>query len=82
MNAELIEKLACPRCRGQVELQQDARVVACNGCGLRYPVRDGLPMMLVDEAEQGPVPTATTGTAPASTPDPTTAPETATTETT
>jgi uncharacterized protein YbaR (Trm112 family) len=37
-----------------------AERLVCTGCGLRYPVRDDIPVMLIDEAEQGPAPSAGT----------------------
>jgi uncharacterized protein YbaR (Trm112 family) len=53
VDKELMEILACPSCRGKVELRQegDAEWIVCLNCGLRYPVRDGLPVMLVEEAK-------------------------------
>lgn len=47
----LLAILACPACRGDVE-EKDGKIV-CVNCGRRYPVRDGIPVMLVDEAEKG-----------------------------
>jgi uncharacterized protein YbaR (Trm112 family) len=45
---ELLEILVCPVCRGAVEERGDA--LACTVCGLHYPVRDGIPYMLEEEA--------------------------------
>ena len=47
---ELMEILACPACKGPVELQEEW--IVCQECGLRYPIRDGIPIMLVEEAKQ------------------------------
>jgi len=47
---ELLEILACPACKGDVELKEDK--IVCTQCGFKYPVRDGIPIMLVDEAEK------------------------------
>jgi uncharacterized protein YbaR (Trm112 family) len=54
VDKELLEILVCPSCRGDVELRQegDGEVIVCLQCGLRYPVRDGIPVMLVEEATQ------------------------------
>jgi hypothetical protein len=54
VDEELMQILACPSCRGNVELRQegDRELIVCTSCGLRYPVRDGIPVMLVDEAER------------------------------
>lgn len=46
----LLDILACPACRGEVR-EEDGWVV-CLGCGRKYPVKNGVPIILVDEAEQ------------------------------
>jgi len=53
VDKELLEILACPSCRGDVELREvgEGEQIVCLQCGLRYPVRDGIPVMLVEEAE-------------------------------
>jgi uncharacterized protein len=48
---ELLDILACPSCRAAVAEEGDE--LACKGCGRRYPVRDGIPVMLVEESRQG-----------------------------
>jgi len=50
MNNKLLDILACPKCKGPVKLEGDQKIV-CSSCGLIYPVRDGIPIMLIDEAE-------------------------------
>jgi uncharacterized protein len=45
---ELMDILQCPACRSRVEESGDS--IVCSGCGLVYPVRDGIPHMLVEEA--------------------------------
>jgi uncharacterized protein YbaR (Trm112 family) len=51
IDKKLLDILACPRCQSDVK-EEDGRVVCKNmKCGRRYPVRDGIPVMLVDEAE-------------------------------
>jgi uncharacterized protein YbaR (Trm112 family) len=53
VDKELLEILICPNCRGEVEYRQAEEVIVCVGqCGLRYPVRDDIPVMLIDEAEK------------------------------
>ena len=50
---ELLDILACPKCKGKVELAKDARYLICNACRLRYPVHEqGFPIMLIDRAEK------------------------------
>jgi uncharacterized protein YbaR (Trm112 family) len=49
---ELLELLRCPRCKGQLRLVERDRVaLECAACQLRYQIRDGIPIMLIDEAE-------------------------------
>jgi uncharacterized protein len=47
----LLELLRCPRCKGELRHEQDPEALVCTACSLRYPVRDGIPVMLIDEAE-------------------------------
>ena len=49
IDEKLLEILACPACKGSVELEE--QWIVCQECGRRYPIRDGIPIMLVDEAE-------------------------------
>lgn len=51
IDKELLDILACPACKSDVELK-DKKIV-CKKCGKRYPVREGIPVMLIDEAEEG-----------------------------
>ncbi|GJQ22904.1 hypothetical protein BIY37_09465 [Candidatus Brocadia sapporoensis] len=46
---ELLNILACPLCKTDVRLEGDR--IVCTTCGRRYPVRDDIPVMLIDEAE-------------------------------
>jgi hypothetical protein len=51
VDKELLEILACPNCRGDVEYHERDEIIECVGrCRYRYPVRDGIPVMLIDEA--------------------------------
>lgn len=50
IDKELLDILACPDCKGPVEEQADK--IICKKCGRRYPVRDGIPVMLIDESER------------------------------
>lgn len=51
MDRELLEILACPSCRARVE--EEGGEVVCSACGRRYPVRDGIPVMLVEDSRSG-----------------------------
>jgi len=49
---ELMEILACPKCKQPVELAEDGQSISCSACRLKFPVRDEIPVMLLDEAEE------------------------------
>ena len=48
---ELLELLVCPRCKGDLRAAPGDAGLDCAACALRYPIRDGIPVMLVTEAE-------------------------------
>lgn len=50
LDPQLLEILVCPQCKGGVSAVDGSRSLICNRCNLKYPVRDGIPVMLVDEA--------------------------------
>ena len=50
INKELLDILACPKCKGQVELTERADGLVCKTCQLLYEIRDDIPVMLIDEA--------------------------------
>jgi len=52
IDKELLEILACPECKGEVTLNKTGDGIACAHCSLVYPIKDGIPVMLVDEAEK------------------------------
>lgn len=52
LDPALLEILVCPNDRGAVEYREAEAVIVCATCGYRYPVRDGIPVMLIDEAER------------------------------
>ena len=54
VDASLLEILACPDDKQPIVKMEDK--IVCTHCGKRYPIRDGIPVMLIDEAEEGPVP--------------------------
>ena len=50
---ELVKILACPACKADVELRKEE--VICTRCRRRYPIRDGIPIMLIEEAKYDPI---------------------------
>lgn len=49
IDPKLLEILACPVCKTEVKLEGDRLI--CIQCGRRFPIREGIPVMLVEEAE-------------------------------
>jgi uncharacterized protein YbaR (Trm112 family) len=50
LDPRLLEILVCPACHAKVRLNEASSGLLCEGCGRVYPVRDGIPVMLVEEA--------------------------------
>jgi uncharacterized protein YbaR (Trm112 family) len=52
ISPELLEILRCPKCKSEVELKPDNSSLKCVNpeCALVYPIRDDIPVMLIDEA--------------------------------
>jgi uncharacterized protein YbaR (Trm112 family) len=48
---ELLDILACPKCKGDLRLEDSEKGLVCDTCRLRYHIRDDIPIMLIDEAE-------------------------------
>ncbi|MCB1890200.1 MAG: Trm112 family protein [Rhodocyclaceae bacterium] len=50
MDSRLLEILVCPICKGSLDYRKDKQELVCPPCKLAYPIRDGIPVMLEDEA--------------------------------
>jgi hypothetical protein len=48
---ELLEILACPKCKGDIYLNNEGDGLICNKCRLKYEIREDIPIMLIDEAK-------------------------------
>ncbi len=51
---DLLAIMQCPECAGELSERQDPPALVCADCRRAYPVRDGIPVMLVEEAEVPP----------------------------
>lgn len=51
ISKELLEILVCPFCKGDVHLTPDESGLKCVQCRRVYPIRDSIPVMLIDEAK-------------------------------
>jgi uncharacterized protein YbaR (Trm112 family) len=54
MDKKLLDLLACPVCKGPLIYLEDDQELVCRGDRLAYPVRDAIPIMLVEEAREIP----------------------------
>lgn len=52
IDRELLEILVCPQCKGTLEFDREAAELLCRKDRLAFPIRDGIPVMLIDEARQ------------------------------
>ena len=50
ISKELLEILACPKCKGDIRLTEKGDGLICERCKLLYPIKDDIPVMLIDEA--------------------------------
>ena len=52
LSQDLLDILACPKCKGDLRLSDGQDGLICEACKLRYPIKDDIPIMLIDEAER------------------------------
>ncbi|MDR0996358.1 MAG: Trm112 family protein [Zoogloeaceae bacterium] len=50
MDSRLLDILVCPACKGELFYKHTEQELICRACKLAYPIRDGIPVMLEDEA--------------------------------
>jgi uncharacterized protein len=50
INKGLLEILCCPKCKGDIRLNESEDGLICDECKLMYPIKDDIPIMLIDEA--------------------------------
>jgi uncharacterized protein YbaR (Trm112 family) len=51
VDKELLDILACPKCKGDLKLTKEGDGLTCGTCKLLYEIRDDIPIMLIDEAK-------------------------------
>jgi len=52
LSKELLEILACPKCKGDLIYDEENQRLICENCRLRYPIKDDIPIMIIEEAEK------------------------------
>lgn len=50
ISQDLLDILACPKCKGEIHLNLSREGLVCDSCRLMYPIKDDIPVMLIDEA--------------------------------
>jgi len=50
LTQELLDLIRCPVCKGTLDYNQDKQTLRCAACPRTYPIRDGIPVLLVDQA--------------------------------
>ncbi len=51
LSQDLLDILACPKCKGPITLTPNQDGLVCDACKLLYPIKDDIPIMLIDEAK-------------------------------
>lgn len=52
ISQELLDILACPKCKGEIKLTENRDGLVCESCRLLYEIREDIPIMLIDEAKK------------------------------
>jgi uncharacterized protein len=51
LDSRLLEILACPKCKGDLEYDRQNEKLICHACRLKYAIKEDIPIMLIDQAE-------------------------------
>jgi len=51
IDPQLLEMLICPQCREKLELSADEQSLLCRRCALQYPIEDGIPLLVSEDAQ-------------------------------
>lgn len=51
INKELLDILACPKCKGEIYLNEKKNGLICNKCRLLYEIKNNIPIMIIEEAK-------------------------------
>ena len=52
LDSQLLEIIACPKCKGELEYKAEKDQLICQACRLIYAIKEDIPIMLIDEAEK------------------------------
>ena len=51
LKKQLLDIIACPQCKASIEYNKENKTLVCQPCKLAYPVKDGFPVMLIEQAK-------------------------------
>ena len=51
LTPELLELIRCPQCKGKLEFHEAEQFLRCAACRRRYPIKDGIPVLLVGQSQ-------------------------------
>ncbi len=52
VSEELLKIICCPACRSRLRLSEDGLWLICDKCNVKYPIKDGIPVLIVEEAKK------------------------------
>ena len=52
LDRELLEIIVCPKCKGELIYEQDKERLVCKNCSVYYPIREDIPILLIEEAQK------------------------------
>lgn len=52
MKQELLEILACPKCKGNLDFDEENNILICENCKLKFKIEENIPILLIDKAEK------------------------------
>ncbi|MDY6786563.1 MAG: Trm112 family protein [bacterium] len=52
LEKKLLDVLACPKCKGQLEYDKDREILICRKDGIYFEIKDNIPIMLIDKAKE------------------------------
>jgi len=52
LDRELLEIIVCPKCKGELIYEEDKERLVCKNCSVYYPIREDIPILLIEEAQK------------------------------
>jgi uncharacterized protein YbaR (Trm112 family) len=52
LDREILEIIVCPKCKGELIYEEDKERLVCKNCSVYYPIREDIPILLIEEAQK------------------------------